>query len=234
MGHPKGTCSFFLMSLGLVYKHNQSIERTTIYNLLSDTFVLLLSDEKVRRKAGGPLPTQELTVEKHSRTPATSGRIGVLGTRRPLSVAVVPPRPPRPVTATTNVRRTGCPSANGGAWAWKRQGPGGPANGGGRCMRTRRRLDRTAAATAPNACDGCGGGASHRSTGAAAALGNGAAALRAAQGRRPQRAAEDPHPHGGGGSSRDQGRRPFETNPERPAPLLFYRPVTMDGLVWAL
>ena len=81
------------MSFGLVYKHNQSIERTTIHNTLSDTSVLLLSDEKVRKKAGGPLPTQELTVEKHSRTPATSGRIGVLGTRRPLSVAVVPPRP---------------------------------------------------------------------------------------------------------------------------------------------
>ena len=153
------------MFLDLVYKHNQSIERTTIHNTLSDTFVLLLNDEKARRKAGGPLPTQELTVEKHSRTPATSGRIGVLGTRRPLSVAVVPPRPPRPVTGDHQRAAHGVPFGKRrclGVEETRARRPGerrrpvqvDPAALG--------QLDRMAAAIAPNAGDGCGCGGGAR------------------------------------------------------------------------
>ena len=151
------------MSLSLVFKHNQSIERTTIHNTLSDTFVLLLNDEKARRKAGGPLPTQELTVEKHSRTPATSGRIGVLGTRRPLSVAVVPPRPPRPVTGDHQRAAHGVPFGKRrclGVEETRARRPGerrrpvqadpaalGPHGGGDRAKRRRRlRRRRTAQA----------------------------------------------------------------------------------------
>jgi len=190
------------MSLSLVFKHNQSIERTTIHNTLSDTFVLLLNDEKARRKAGGPLPTQELTVEKHSRTPATSGRIGVLGTRRPLSVAVVPPRPPRPVTGDHQRAAHGVPF------------------GKRRCLgveetRARRPGERRRSVHAdPAAAHGpSGGGASHRSTGAAAALGNGAAAPRAAQGRRrihtPMEAAAVPGTRGGALSKPILSARPL-------------------------
>jgi len=162
-------------------------------------------------------------VEKHSRTPATSGRIGVLGTRRPLSVAVVPPRPPRPVTGDHQRAAHGVPFGKRrclGVEETRARRPGerrrpvhadpaalGPYGGGARPKRRWRFTSE----------HWSGSGA--RQQRCSAACGAGAA---------------DPHPHGGGRSSRDQGRCPFETNPERPAPLLFYTPVTMDGLVWTL
>ena len=197
------------MSFGLVYKHNQSIERTTIHNTLSDTSVLLLSDEKVRKKAGGPLPTQELTVEKHSRTPATSGRIGVLGTRRPLSVAVVPPRPPRPVTGDHQRAAHGVPFGKRrclGVEETRARRPGerrrpvqadpaalGPHGGGDRAKR-RRRLRRRWRFTSEH---WSGSGARQRRC--SAACGAGAAA-----------------PKGGGGSTPPWRRRQFQGPGEAP------------------
>ena len=102
-------------------------------------------------------------MEKHSRTPATSGRIGVLGTRRPLSVAVVPPRPPRPVTGDHQRAAHGVPFGKRrclGVEETRARRPGerrrpvqadpaalGPHGGGDRAKRRRRlRRRRTAQA----------------------------------------------------------------------------------------
>ena len=248
--HPKGCPEGVIpkghvlweMFLDLVYKHNQSIERTIIHKHVIRHFCSPTERREGKKKGRRASPYTgthrgEALTDAGDEWPNWRPRnsTAALGGGGATTAAAARHRRPPACGARGALRQTAVLGRGRDKGQEARRTAAAGAGGPGGAWTARRRRPRQMPATAAAAAHGpSGGGASHRSTGAAAALGNGAAAPRAAQGRRPQRAVADPHPHGGGGSSRDQGRRPFEANPERPAPLLFYRPVTMDGLVWAL